>query len=83
MKLEKQSEPKDLRWEEIINLKSEKYWNRKQKAIESISKNKSLLLETNSKISKPPARPIKKKKREKARISNIRNEKGNNCRYNK
>lgn len=49
MKLEKQSEPKDFWWKEI-NLKSKKYWNRKQNAIENIQKNKSLFEKNNKSV---------------------------------
>ena len=74
---EKQTKPKVSRRKEIINIRAEINEKDKKETTEKINKTKSWFFEKISKIDKPLARLIKKK-RERTQINKIRNEKGEN-----
>ena len=67
--------PKDSRRKEIIKIRAEIIENKMKETIIKINKTKSWFFEKTSKIDKPLARLIKKK-REKNQINKTRNEKG-------
>ena len=71
---EEQTKPKISRRREIIKIRAEINEIETKKTIEKINKTKSWFFEKINKIDKPSAR-LTKKKREKAQISKIRNEK--------
>ena len=71
---EEQTKPKVSRRKEIIKLRAEINEIETKKTIAKINKTKSWFFEKTSKIDKPLARLIKKK-RERTQINNIRNEK--------
>ena len=72
---EEQTKPKFSRWKEIIKIRAEINEIETKKTVAKINETKSLFFEKISKIDKPLARCIKKK-RERTQISKIRNEKG-------
>ena len=72
---EEQTKPKVSRRKEIIKIRAEINEKEMKETITKINKTKSWFFEKISKIGKPLARLIKKK-RERAQINKIRNEKG-------
>ena len=72
---EEQTKPKVSRRKEIIRIRAEINEIESKKTIEKINETKSWFVEKINKIDKPLARLIKKK-RERAQINKIRNEKG-------
>uniref|UniRef100_A0A3Q2HNW1 RNA-directed DNA polymerase n=1 Tax=Equus caballus TaxID=9796 RepID=A0A3Q2HNW1_HORSE len=70
-----QMKPKVSRRREIIKIRAEINTNETKKAVERINETKSWFFEKINKIDKPLAR-LTKKKREKAQINKIRNERG-------
>ena len=72
---EEQTKPKLIRRKEIIKIRGEINKIETKKTIAKINKTKSWFFEKTNKIDKPLARLIKKK-RERAQINKIRNEKG-------
>ena len=72
---EEQTKPKVSRRKEIIRIRAEINEIESKKTIEKINETKSWFVEKINKIDKPLARLIKKK-RERAQVNKIRNEKG-------